>query len=158
MRVRGEGVAAPSNGLSSTRGVEVLCGTLPLLSSPLPSPSLSSPLPHDVSIAEAVMGYVIRDFVQSWYSDLSSDKEALGYIELVLTYAIGTFVQRAASVEPLRFLYEDVCEALRYHLKWYSEMLGRARRVRPGAFKLSAAGTQVPLLCAPPTPPLVGPC
>ncbi len=91
------------------------------------------------------MGYVIRDFVQSWYGDLSGDKEAMGYIELVLTYAIGVFVQRATTVEPLRFICDDVCEALRYHLYWYSEMLSRARRVRPGAFKATTGVCVCPL-------------
>ena len=84
------------------------------------------------------MAYIMRDFVQSWYSQFSTDQEGLRYIELVLTHAIGVLVQNASTVQPLRFLCDDVCEALRYHLYWYSEMVSRAKRLRPGAFRPGA--------------------
>ncbi len=64
-------------------------------------------------VAEVVMSYIIRDFVQTWYGSITADREVLANIELVLTHAVGVFVKHASSVQPLRFLCDDVCEALR---------------------------------------------
>ena len=78
----------------------------------------------------------MRDFVRTWYDIISKEDQCALYIQYLMVHAIGALANKAQNVKFALFLVDDVCEALRYHLHWYTEMVARAHRQRPGAFRL----------------------
>jgi hypothetical protein len=91
--------------------------------------------------AAGLVELVMRDFVRTWYPIISTDEQCELYIRYLLTNAIGALCDRIGTVKVALFLCDDVCEALRHHLKWYSEMCARAARQRPGAFRSDSGST-----------------
>lgn len=89
----------------------------------------------------------MRDFVHTWYSSITQDDQCALYIRFLMTDAIGALASKTARVNLPMFLADDVCEAVRYHLKWYGEMLEVAQRKRAFAFRAESGTKTSHIFC-----------
>ena len=98
---------------------------------------LPSPVAKEVGV---LVDLLMRDFVCDWYllkdqtHGISNNTEFLEFLQYQITNLIGNLGYRAAHVNPLLFVIDDVMEALRAHLAMYSEMRHRAAIAKPSLF------------------------
>ncbi|KAG9326373.1 hypothetical protein KVV02_003724 [Mortierella alpina] len=95
-----------------------------------PVPQLLSQ-PHPDLDAEAYhfLAFLVRDFIQTWYSSFSSDPQLVTSVVDVVIHIVRTLEQRSQEVDWVALLLQDVPEVLKRHYVNYrqaSQMLETA--------------------------------
>lgn len=95
-------------------------------------------LPRSVGVvAGQLVDLANRDFVASWYKNMSPDNEFLDDTRLIMLDIVGGLVGRLLKLDFAHFLVRDVAPILRRNVVAFHEKRNEAAKTHPGVFSTS---------------------